>query len=98
MNITLSATLTTMLISFILPAAVSLLTKITAHPFLKQFVNGALAAATGLITTGTLSDGTAVFSKQSLILAIGAFILSQANYVSLYKPNNVALMPDKGLG
>ena len=98
MNITLSATLTTMLVSFLLPAVVSLLTKVTAHPVLKQFVSGLIAAASGLIVTATGSDGVAVFSKQSLVLAIGAFVLSQANYISLYKPNNIALAPDKGLG
>jgi chromate transport protein ChrA len=100
MSFTMSAMMVTMLASYILPAVVAIITKISAATWFKQLISGLLAAVTGLLATATQMDGTAVFSSQSLLLALGAFILSQATYVSVYKPNDAAgrLMPGKGLG
>lgn len=100
MNITVSALIVTMLVSYVLPALVALTTKLTAGTWLKQFVSGLLAAITGLVVTATQLDGTAVFSKDALLLALGAFVLSQANYISLYRPHaaDAKIAPQAGLG
>lgn len=97
---TLSTLIVTMLVSYLLPAAVALLTKSGASAGIKQFINALLAAATGLITTATTVDGTAVLSKTAVVLALGAFIASQAAYVSLYRPHavNAKVAPGVGLG
>lgn len=99
-TITLSAVFVTLLVSFLLPAVVGLITKSSASAWVKQFVTAFLAMVTGLITTATTLDGTAVFSRDMLLLAIGSFILSQANYVTLYKPHaaNDKLGPAQGIG
>jgi hypothetical protein len=100
MTITLSALVTTMLVSYILPALVALVTKLQASTWLKQFVNALLSALTGLITTAVTLDGTAVFSQNTLVLALGSFLLSQASYVALYKPYdaNSKVAPGVGVG
>ena len=100
MTITVSALLTTMLVSVVLPALVGLLTKVSAPTWVKQVVSAALSAATGLITTATQSDGSAVISKTALTLALISFAASQVAYLSTYKPHdaNSKLAPQAGLG
>ena len=97
---TLSTLIVTMLVSFLIPAAVAMLTKSNASAGIKQFVDALLSAATALIVTATLADGTAVISKEAAVLALGAFIHSQATYVSLYRPHavNTKLAPAAGIG
>jgi glucan phosphoethanolaminetransferase (alkaline phosphatase superfamily) len=100
MVFTTSALTVTMLVSYLLPALVALSTKMTASTWLKQFVSGILSAVTGLVVTATQLDGTAVFSKEALLLTLGSFILSQATYVSVYKSHdaNSKIAPSVGLG
>lgn len=97
---TLSALIVTTIVTFLIPAVTALLTKATASTGLKQFVTALLAAINGLVVTATQVDGTAVISKQALILALGSFLAAQAAYVGLYKPHdaNAKIAPDKGLG
>lgn len=97
---TLTATITTMIVSFLIPAGVALLTKSNASTWLKQFVGALAAAVTGVIVTATQLDGTAVISKEAIVLAAGAFFLSQASYVSVYRPHdaNAKIAPDVGIG
>lgn len=98
--LTLSALVVTMIVSYLIPAVTALLTKANASAWLKQFVTAVLAAANGLVVTATQIDGTAVISKQALVLALGSFIAAQASYVGLYKPHaaNAKIAPAKGLG
>ncbi len=98
--LTIPALITTLLVSYLIPAVVALLTKSAASSWLKQFVTALLAAATGLLTTATQLDGTAVMSRSSIVLALGAFIAAQAAYVGVYRPHDVneRLLPDVGLG
>lgn len=100
MTFTLSAVMVTMLASFILPALVALSTKLTASTWLKQFVSGILSAVTGVLVTATQLDGTAVISREAIVLSLGAFALSQANYVSVYRPHNLnaKVAPEAGIG
>lgn len=97
---TLSALIVTTIVTFLIPAVTALLTKATASTGLKQFVTALLAAINGVVVTATQVDGTAVISKQALILALGSFLAAQAAYVGLYKPHdaNGKIAPDKGLG
>lgn len=99
-SFTLSALTVTLLGSFLIPAIVALITKSSAGVWLKQFVTGLLAAATALISTTTQLDGTALLSSSSILMALGAFILAQATYVSVYKPHDVnsKMAPSRGLG
>lgn len=97
---TLSALLVMMIATFIIPAVVALLTKSAASASVKQFVTALLAAVSGVISTATGADGTALISKESVLLALGAFALAQANYTGLYRPHalNAKLLPNTGLG
>lgn len=97
---TISATITTLLVSFVIPALVALLTKITASSALKQILSALLAAVTGLIVAATTIDGHAEIRGPAVLLALGAFISAQATYVAVYRPHglNAALAPGVGLG
>lgn len=97
---TLSALTTTMIVAYLLPAVVALLTKSAASAWVKQFVGALLAAATGVIVTATQLDGTAVISIEAVLLALGAFVAAQANYVGLYQPHavNAKVLPETGIG
>jgi len=98
--LTLSALVVTMIVSYLIPAVTALLTKASASAGVKQFVTALLAAVNGLLVTATQVDGTAVVSKQAVVLALGSFIAAQAAYVGLYKPHaaNAKIAPNKGLG
>jgi len=97
---TISALVVTLVVTMLIPAAVSLLTKSTASVWLKQFLNALLSTATAVIVVATLPDGTAHVTGSAVVLAIGGFIASQAAYVGLYKPHDVneVLAPGVGLG
>lgn len=97
---TLTVMITTLIVSYLIPAATSLITKANASTWLKQFVTALLAAANGVIVTATQLDGTAVISKSAVVLALGSFIAAQAAYVGVYKPHNAngKLAPNSGIG
>lgn len=97
---TISALLVTLLVSYLIPAAVALLTKSSATTLIKQVLGGLLSAITGLLVTATQLDGTALLSTSAVVLALGAFLSTQAAYTGLYKPHdaNEALAPGVGLG
>ena len=98
--ITVSALLTTMLVSYVLPAIVSVVTKLDASAWFKQGINALLSAITGLFTTAVAIDGTAVLSRDALLLALGSFLVSQAAYITIYASHqaNARIMPMSGLG
>jgi hypothetical protein len=96
----LSAILVTLIVTMVLPALTALVTKSTASASIKQFVTALLAAVTGLVVTSTQLDGTAVFGKESALLALSTFILAQATYWGLWRPHqvNATVAPTVGLG
>jgi hypothetical protein len=98
--LTLTPLTATMLVSLVLPIAVGLVTKTSAPPLLKQIVAALASAATGLIATATQIDGTAVLSRQALLLAVISFVAQQATYLGVYKPQdaNAKLVPNFGIG
>ena len=97
---TLSAMLVTLIASYVIPIITALITKASASVGLKQLLTAAMAAATGLLAISTQSDGTAVMSKQSAILALASFATAQATYWGLFRPHqlNATLAPGAGLG
>lgn len=97
-TVVLNATLVTFVASVLIPLVTSLVTKLSASPKLKQFITGVLSLATGVLVAGTQLDGTAILSKEALVTAGLTFGMSILVYVGILKPNNVAVLPDKGLG
>lgn len=97
---TLDAVLVTAIVGTVLPLAVALATKLNAAPGLKAVLLLALSIANGLITTATQLDGTAVISREALLLALMSFITGVATHFGLFKPvqAQAKLLPDKGLG
>ena len=97
---TLTVLVTTMIVSYIIPAATSLITKASASAWLKQFVTALLAAVNALVVTATQADGTALLTKTTVLLALGSFLAAQAAYVGLFKPHNAnsTIAPTKGIG
>lgn len=100
MTLTLSALLVTFLATAVIPVLTGLATKLDASPAVKQLITAVLSAVSGLLTVATQMDGTAVISKEALVLAIGTFILTQATYLGLYRPHHLdaRLSPNTGLG
>lgn len=100
MTLTIAGWLVTALISNLIPGLVSAITKSSANAWVKQFVGGALAAVTALLTTNAAADGSAVLTKQTLLLALIVFAGSQLSYLALYKPRNAnaKILPEFGLG
>ena len=97
---TITASLATLIVGGLLPLVVALVTKSTASVGLKQFVSALAAAATGLIVTSTELDGTALISKPAALLAVTAFLASQAAYVGQWKPHAIdaRIAPNIGIG
>ena len=97
---TLSAFIVTLVVTMVIPALVALITKSEASVGIKQFITALLAAVTGALVTATQLDGTAVLGKESVLLALSTFILSQATYWGLWRPHEVnkKLAPEAGLG
>lgn len=86
---TLDALLVSTLLGTVLPILVGLVTKLNAASWVKGVSLLFLSAVTGLISTSTTLDGTAVFSKESLILALIAWVTAVATYFGLLKPAEV---------
>ena len=98
--VTLSVLIVTLIVGHVIPLATALITKCNAAAWVKQVTTGILSAVAGMLTTATQADGTAVLSKESLALALVAFLASQAAYVGFYKPHaaNQKLAPGVGIG
>lgn len=98
--LTLSAMVTTFVVSTVLPLIIAFVTKRHAPNWVKQVVSIAAAAVTAIITAGTQLDGTAVISKETVILAFTGLVTQITTYLGLYKPNSVSefTLPGFGLG
>jgi hypothetical protein len=104
MDLELSATTVTVLVSVIIPIITGLLTKITTPPWVKSVVTIVLNAVNALVTTAVLADGTAVLSQGTLVTFIMGVVISVAAYAGVYKPANITsstpdgkLAPNKGV-
>lgn len=99
-ELTLNAFVVLVISSFLIPLATGLITKLSASATVKQVVTLILSALTGVITTSTQVDGTAIISMTTVqysLLALGIAIVS---YLGVYQPHdaNAKLAPDVGVG
>lgn len=98
--LTLSAFFVLVLTSFLIPLATGLVTKLRASATVKQVVTLVLSAVTGLVTTATQADGTAVISATSAQYALLSLAVAVVSYLGVYGPHatNARLAPDRGIG
>ena len=98
--ITINATLAVVITGSLIPLAISLVTKSTASPKLKSLLNVLFNAVQALIVSSMLSNGSAVISKDTLILWVTGVVISSASYIGVWKPVDAAkaLLPNVGLG
>lgn len=88
-SLTLNAFTVTLLVSVLIPIATGIASRVIHSTTGLQIFTAAVATATGLITTATQLDGTAVLSLASLQLAAIDFVVATAMYLGIYKPHNV---------
>lgn len=86
-SVHLSAVVVTLLVGTVIPLVSGLISK--ANSKWTGLATIILNAITALVVTATLSDGTAVFSQQSLLTAFSGIASSIAIYYSVWKPNNL---------
>lgn len=98
-SLELSALTVTAVVSLFIPIVVGLITKVDLNPLWKGAINIVLSAVNAAIVTATVADGTAVFSKETLIAAFFGMVVSLATYLQVYKPldANSKLLPNKGI-
>lgn len=97
--ITLSTVVVMIFMSVIIPAITALATRFDAHPLVKFVLTLLVSTVTSLINTALTMEGTAVISKEALVLAAVQFAGAIIMYLSAYKPNNAdaRISPFKGL-
>lgn len=101
---TVSAWIVALVVTYLQPAAVGLLTKVGASVRVKQAVAAVVAYVAAALTGGIQTDGTAVFyiSKETVTLALLMFLGGQAGYTALYKPYDAnakkVMLPTLGVG
>ena len=90
----------TLIVGHVIPIATALVTKSSASSDLKRFVTAAVSAASAYVMQSTLADGSAVFTAQTAVMAVAAFISANVAYVSWFAKKNIndRLLPGKGLG
>lgn len=98
-SLELSALTVTAVVSLFIPIVVGLITKADLSALWKGAINIVLSAVNAAIVTATVADGTAVFSKETLIAAFFGMVVSLATYLQIYKPldTNSKLAPTKGI-
>lgn len=99
-EISLAPIVVTMLSGLVIPIIVGFVTKSAAGPQVKQVATILLAGIAALLTSSTLADGSAVFSLETLLLAVMAWLIAIASYLGVYKPFNLNdhTAPDRGFG
>jgi len=99
-SIQLNAITVSAIVSLFIPVLVGLLTKSSLNSVWKGALNVVLSAVNAAVVTATVADGTAVFSKETLVTTFFAMVVSLATYLQIYKPVNIdqKLAPEKGLG
>lgn len=100
-SLTLTATIVAFLLSYVIPILTAFITQSSASVNTKHLVTAALSAIAGLIEGGVVNDGTSVLSKESILFAVGSFVLANVDYVTFWKPRGLndskAVAPTKGL-
>jgi hypothetical protein len=99
-SVELSPFLVTLIIGTLLPIATGLLTKLNASDKVKGTVNLFLAAVTAIISQNLVEGGGAIFSEDTLLMGLLAFIASVAAYHGFWQNINIdeKLAPNTGIG
>jgi hypothetical protein len=83
-SIHLSAMVVSLIVGFVLPILVAILTRWDSK--VKGLLLTVLSAVTALIANGTLGDGTAIVSQQSLVIFLGTLASGIAGFIAIWKP------------
>ena len=100
--VTLSPAITTVIVGTFAPWLVAFIAHSGAPVRLKQLVSGLLAVVIGVVVKNTTESGAAVFSWQTLTVAVLAYVIQQLTYTTLWKRLNLNswrwLLPAFGIG
>lgn len=100
-SFTVSAALVGFVLATLIPLGTALLTKLTAHPFVKYVVTAVLAALASIANAAVTNAGVAVISWNTVLLAVGTFGLAIVQYKALWQPSfniDARIKPNMGLG
>lgn len=98
---TVSAGLVAFVLSYLIPLGTALVTRLTAHPFLKYIVTAVLAAVASVANAAVTNSGVAIVSWNTVLLAVGTFVLSIVQYKAVLQPAfhiDERIAPNAGLG
>lgn len=90
-GVRMSAQLAALIVGALVPLLTSLLTNWKSKH--AGFITILINVGVGLLTTGLLSDGTAVISNESFMNALPALVASFITYYGIYKPNGLTSSP-----
>lgn len=88
-TVVLAAPVVTILVSLVIPLINGFITKPSTPGGVKAIITIVLNAASALLTTGLVADGTAVWSSTTLYTALLGCVISIVSYAGVYKPMNV---------
>lgn len=103
-EIRLSALAVTLVVSLFIPIATGIVTKASLSSWWKGLITLVLNLVNAAIVVAVVSDGSAVWSEETLIAALIGLAVSVATYAGIYKPAGVTseaggkLAPNSGLG
>lgn len=98
-EIRLSVLTVTLIVSVFIPVATAIITKLDTSAQVKGVITLVLNLINSAVVGQVVSDGSAVFSQETLIAALIGMTISVASYLGFYKPVeiNAKMLPTKGL-
>lgn len=98
-SIGLSALSVTLLVSVFIPIVTGIVTKLNTSGQIKGLVTLVLNLINAAVVGAITSDGSSVFSEETIIAALVGMAISVASYLGFYKPvdMNAKLGPTKGI-
>lgn len=87
---TLSATVVTFVVGTLLPILVGVVTKLETAAWVKAWLHGLLSAVAGAIVVATQLDGTAIFSKETILAAFVVWVTGLAAYHGFLVPTKIS--------
>lgn len=104
-EIRLSALAVTLVVSLFIPILTGIVTKASLASYWKGLITLVLNLVNAAVVGAVVVDGSAVWSEQTLIVALIGMAISVATYLGIYKPasltsstNDGKLGPNSGLG
>lgn len=85
-SVELAPLLVTALTSVVIPLLTGLLTKLDAPSSVKSITMLVLATVNGLIVNATMTDGSAVITKEAALAALISILTAAVSYDKLLKP------------